>query len=102
MRALGWQRRRTGFEARRTAGSEERDQTTAAGEQPGRRKQTAEHARPDQPDGRKPEYNQADRYRAYARGRFNRGYCVICERRTVFIEESGSLREGYRCRSCHW
>src|SRR5881392_376437 len=48
----------------------------------------------------------ADRY-TLLRERFqqlhmpkNRGYCVICERQTLFVEHSSWLRDNYRCRRC--
>jgi hypothetical protein len=41
-----------------------------------------------------------DHRRLVARGRFNLGYCVICERRTMFVWEEASLREHYRCVRC--
>ena len=35
-----------------------------------------------------------------ARGRFNLGYCVICERRTMFVWRERYLRAHYRCVRC--
>lgn len=35
-----------------------------------------------------------------ARGRFNLGYCVICERRTMFVWKETYLRNHYRCVRC--
>ena len=34
------------------------------------------------------------------RGRFNLGYCVICERQTMFVWEGVYLRDHYRCVRC--
>lgn len=36
-----------------------------------------------------------------ARGRWNRGTCPICERRTVFTQVGPHLRNDYRCLRCH-
>jgi hypothetical protein len=33
-------------------------------------------------------------------GRANRGYCPICERKTIFVKEGEWLREHYRCVRC--
>jgi SAM-dependent methyltransferase len=38
---------------------------------------------------------------ALVRGRANAGWCPICERRTVFVEDGPWLRDQYRCRRCH-
>ena len=38
--------------------------------------------------------------RLVARGRFNLGYCVICERQTMFVWDGVYLRNHYRCVRC--
>lgn len=38
---------------------------------------------------------------AVLRGRGNIGWCPICERRTLFVEDGPWLRDQYRCCQCH-
>lgn len=39
-------------------------------------------------------------WRGILAGRWNRGHCPTCDRHTIFVEEGGSLRDGYRCIRC--
>jgi hypothetical protein len=48
----------------------------------------------------KPALYLCRQWKALLTGHFNAGYCIICEKRTLFIEEASWLRENYKCLHC--